>query len=386
MKPVSKTIAGMRRSGIREIMDLAWQQSGVIHMEYGEPDFPTPDHIIEAAAQAGRDGYTKYTANRGLPEVREVMRSKIAERNGFELDIDQIVITTGAIGGLIQSLMAVTDPGETILLPDPGWPNYEIMATVLHADVVRYPLVAGRGFQPDLDALEEICRTTPEAKVIVVNSPGNPTGGVFEEQIHLALLDIATRYDLYVISDECYEEIIFEGEHISPAALDDSGRVITVFSVSKGYAMTGWRLGYIAAAPHIAAMISKLQEAMTACATAVAQKAAQAALAGDQSCVTEMRDAYRHRRDRAVELLDAAGLLLSRPRGAFYVMIDTSSTGMDGYDLAKRLILEHGVAVAPGETFGPAGKGMIRISLATALPDVEEGIGRIVEALEAWSP
>jgi len=385
MKPVSKAIAGMRRSGIREIMDLAWQQSEVIHLEYGEPDFATPDHIIEAAAQAGRDGYTKYTANRGLPEVRETMKAKITERNGFDVDIDQIVVTTGAIGGLIQSLMTVTDPGDTILLPDPGWPNYEIMATVLRADVVRYPLVAGTAFQPDLDALEGICRTTPKAKVMVVNSPGNPTGGVFDEQTHRALLDIATRYDLYVISDECYEEIIFEGEHISPAVLDDSGRVITVFSVSKGYAMTGWRLGYITAAPHISAMVSKLQEAMTACATAVAQKAAQAALAGDQSCVAEMRDAYRHRRDRAVELIDGAGLLLSRPRGAFYVMIDTSSTAMDGYDLAKRLILEHGVAVAPGETFGPAGKGMIRISLATALPEVEEGIGRIVEAIEAWS-
>ena len=385
MKPIAKSIAGMKRSGIREIMDLAWQYPEVLHLEYGQPDFPTPPHIIEAAARAAADGYTKYTANRGIPEVRESMARKIAERNGFEVDIEQIVVTTGAVNGIIQALMVVCDPGDAVLLPDPSWPNYEMMTAITGTELVRYPLVPETGFTPDLEALDRICRDKPHAKVIVINSPANPTGGVFDEAVYRGLLDAADKYDLFVITDECYEELVFEGSHISPATLDDSGRVITVFSVSKAYSMTGWRIGYVAAAPEIAAMISKLQEAVTACASAVCQKAAQAAIDGDQSCVAEMRDAYRLRRDRVAGMLDEAGMSISRPRGAFYIMADTSSTGMDGFDLAKRLIAEHGVALAPGETFGPSGKGMVRISLATALPDLEEGVGRLAAAVRAWS-
>lgn len=199
------------------------------------------------------------------------------------------------------------------------------------------------------------------------------------------MLDVAARHDLYLISDECYDDIVFEGTHVSPASIDTDGRVISTFSVSKSYAMTGWRIGYAVASADVAPMISKVQEAVTSCATAVAQKAAQAALEGDQSCVAEMRDAYRERRDRAVELLEDAGMLLSPPHGAFYVMADTSATGLDGYDLARRLILEHDVAVAPGETFGPGGTGTIRVSLATALDDLVEGVGRLTAAVRDWS-
>jgi aspartate aminotransferase len=385
MKPIARTIAGMKRSGIREIMDLAWASPGVLHLEVGQPDFETPAHIVEAAVWAAANGYTRYTPNRGLVEVREAMVRKIGERNGFTVDVDQVVITTGAVNAIMQALMVVCDPGDAILLPDPAWPNYAMMATVIDAPVARYPLVPAEGFTPDLDALERVCRDTPNAKVIVVNTPGNPTGGVYDRAVLEAMLEIAARHDLFVVSDECYEDIVFDGRHTSLGALDTDGRVMSTFSVSKSYAMTGWRIGYAAASPNLAAMISKLQEAVTACATAVAQKAAEAAITGDQTCVAEMRDAYRIRRDRAVELLDAAGMLLSRPKGAFYIMADTSPTGMDGYDLCRRLITEHGVAVAPGETFGPAGAGMVRISLATSLPSLEEGIGRLAAAVHAWS-
>lgn len=385
MKPAAESITSMKRSGIREIMDLAWQTPDVLHLEYGEPNFQTPDHIVEAAARAAAEGYTKYTPNRGLPEVRGAMARKIGERNGFEVDVDQIVVTTGAVNGLVQALIVLCDPGDAILLPDPAWPNFEMMTHIVRADPVRYPLMPHAGFLPDLDELERICAATPHAKVLLVNSPSNPTGAVFDEATHRRMLEIATDHELYVLTDESYEEIVFEGEHVSPAALDHSGRVITVFSVSKGYAMTGWRIGYVAAAPELAELISKLQEAVTACASAVCQKAAQAALEGDQWCVAEMREAYRTRRDRVAAMLEEAGLLLSMPHGAFYIMADTSSTGMDGYDFAKRLIVEHRVALAPGETFGPSGTGMVRISLAAGLEVLEEGVSRLATAVDAWS-
>jgi aspartate aminotransferase/aminotransferase len=385
MKPIARTIAGMKRSGIREIMDLAAATPGVLHLEVGQPDFDTPRHIVEAAAWAAANGYTRYTPNKGLIEVREAMARKITERNGFTVDADQVVVTTGAVNAIIQALMVVCDPGDAILIPDPGWPNYAMMATVLDAPALRYPLIPNEGFAPDLDALERTCREAPHAKAIVINTPGNPTGAVYDSGLLQAMLEIASRHDLFVVSDECYEDIVFDGAHTSLGALDTEGRVLSTFSVSKSYAMTGWRIGYAAATPELAAMISKLQEAVTSCATAVAQKAAETAISGDQTCVADMRESYRARRDRAVELLEDAGLLLSRPRGAFYIMADTSSTGMDGYDLCRRLITDRGVAVAPGETFGPSGSGMVRISLATALPDLEEGIGRLAAAVRSWS-
>ncbi len=385
MKPIAKTTRRMRGSGIREIMDLAAGRPDVVHLEVGEPDFPTPDHVIDAAARAAKDGFTKYTANRGLVEVREAMAKKICERNGFEVPIDQIVVTTGAVNGIVQALMVFCDPGDVLLLPDLAWPNYEVMATLLDLPVRRYPLVPEAGFTPDLEALDQLCATTRGAKVLVVNSPGNPTGGVFDREVVEGILEIATRHDLYVISDECYEDIIFEGEHVSPASLDDSGRVVTVFSVSKSYAMTGWRIGYVAASREVATMLSKVQQAVISCATAVAQKAAEAALNGDQACVVEMRTSYKQRRDRAVELLEEARLLVSRPRGAFYIMADASAAHMGGYELCKRLVLERGVAVAPGETFGDGGAGMVRISLASALPDLVEGVGRFTTAIADWS-
>ena len=189
----------MRRSGIREIMDLAAGRSDVLHLEVGEPNFPTPGHIVEAAARAAADGFTKYTPNRGLVEVRETMARKILERNGFGVGIDQIVVTTGAVNGIIQALMVMCDPGDVILLPDPAWPNYEMMATVADAPVRRYPLMPEIEFAPDLEALDHLCATTPRAKVLLVNSPGNPTGGVFDRTVLEGILEIATRYDLYEI-------------------------------------------------------------------------------------------------------------------------------------------------------------------------------------------
>ena len=380
MKPLSSVVTGMPRSGIRELMDLAWSTPGVIHLEVGQPDFETPDHIVEAAARAGAEGYTRYTPNAGIPEVREAFAAKVSARNGFIAAPENIVVTVGAINALFQSVMVLCDPGDAVLIPDPGWPNYEMIVNAVGVRPVRYPLAPAAGFAPDLEGLEAAAET-PGAKALIMNTPGNPTGAVFDRATQEQMLEIAERYDLWVISDECYEDIVFEGPHVSPAALTSAERVISVYSMSKSYAMTGWRVGYAVAPREVAAMMAKLAEALTACVTGVSQKAAQAAVEGEQTCVAEMRDAYQRRRDFAAAQLDAAGMLVARPRGTFYVMVDVSAAEKDGYNLCRHLVTEHGVATAPGETFGPAGAGMIRLSLAADDEDVRTGVERIVAAI-----
>ncbi|MFQ5517861.1 MAG: pyridoxal phosphate-dependent aminotransferase, partial [Acidimicrobiia bacterium] len=245
---MNAVIAAMPRSGIRELMDLAWATPGVIHLEVGEPDFATPDHILEAAARAAADGYTKYTPNAGIPEVRAAFADKVVTHNHFAATADHVVVTVGAINALAQAVMILANPGESVLIPDPGWPNYEMIATVTGTVPVRYPLLRDEGFSPDLDILEAAA-ADPAATLMIINSPANPTGAVFSSETLAAMLEIAARHGLWVVSDECYEDIVFEGPHVSAGRLLDDGRVVSVFSVSKSYAMTGWRVGYVVASP-----------------------------------------------------------------------------------------------------------------------------------------
>jgi aspartate aminotransferase/aminotransferase len=376
-------IRDMKRSGIREIMDLAAQRADVLHLEVGQPDFATPSHIVEAACAAATQGYTTYTANKGLLEVRESITVKLKQDNGIDVPADDIVISCGAVNALFESLVALVSPGDGILLPDPGWPNYEMMADTLSAKVSRYPLLPDQGFIPDLERLDALA-AAPDAKVLIINSPGNPTGAVFPRWVVEELVEIARRRDLYLISDECYEQIVFEGEHVSPGSLDHEGRVLSVFSMSKSYAMTGWRMGYLTGESSLVDLVAKVQEPVVSCATSIAQKAGQAALEGDQSCVREMTASYRARRDMVVDLLRAGGLLINEPKGAFYILADISSASSDSYAFARRLVAEKGVAVAPGLTFGPAGAGVVRLSLATDSDNLRAGTERLVEAVAEW--
>jgi aspartate/methionine/tyrosine aminotransferase len=220
--------------------------------------------------------------------------------------------------------------------------------------------------------------------VLLINSPANPTGAVWRRETIERVLEIARRHDLYLLSDEVYEEIVFEGEHVSPATLDEDGRVITVFSASKTYAMTGWRLGYLVAPPGLADLIAKVQEPVVSCATAIAQKAYEAALLGPQDCVAEMRDAYRLRRDTTVQALHETDLFVTEPRGAFYIFADVARATNDTYVLARWLVLEHGIAVAPGETFGSRAAGLVRLSLASSAETLERGVARLAAGVEAW--
>lgn len=379
MKPLSEHCANMPRSGIREIMELAAGLPDVIHLEVGEPNFETPDHIIEAAVDAARSGYTKYTPNAGIDSLRQAIVDKLVEDNGLDVSMENIVVTTGGVGGMTSAILATVQAGEQVLLPDPGWPNYESATRFIGAVPVRYPLKPESGFQPDLDALDDL--VTDATKLILINSPSNPTGAVLPRETVNALFEFAQRHDLYLLSDEVYEHIIFEGEHVSPAIFDQDGRVISSFSFSKSYAMTGWRVGYIAASKAIADMVIKLQEPLTSCVAGPNQKAAEAALRGPQDCVAEMRDSYKVRRDAAVEILRSYDLLAYVPNGAFYILVDISPSGKESYAFSKELIQKAEVAVAPGGTFGEMGKDYVRVSLATEMSKLQEGLNRICQSI-----
>jgi aspartate/methionine/tyrosine aminotransferase len=377
LKPLAKVPVNMRRSGIREVMELAAGMEGVIHLEVGEPDSGTPPEVIEAAFAAAREGFTRYTPNAGLPSLRNAIAAKLERENGLSTTAANVVVTPGAVCALATTVLATVEPGDEVLVPDPGWPNYDAMVRLAGGAPVPYPLRRESGFLPDLDVLDRLVGS--RTKLIITNSPNNPTGAVFPEPTVRALVDFAAAHDLYLVADEVYEAFTFEAPHVPAARFDPDGRVITVMGFSKTYAMTGWRLGYAVAPEPVAAVVTKLQEPLVSCSSAVAQKAAEHALAMPPAAVAAVSRDYRARRDAAVQILEPAGLLPSRPAGAFYAWLDLGGAGADSYALARDLLREKRVAAAPGESFGAGGRGMLRISLATSRDDVVEGCRRIVD-------
>jgi aspartate/methionine/tyrosine aminotransferase len=376
---VSARATGLPVQAIREVMELAWRRPGAIHLEVGEPGFPTPPHIVEAAARAARDGHTKYTPNAGIVPLREALAEKVARVNGYAATPDQIVVGAGGVQILHNVLLALTDPGDEILLPDPAWPDFVQMAHLLGTPPRYYHQTPETGFLPTVGELEEL--VTPRTRVLVVNSPSNPLGAVVPAEEASELVAFAERRGLWLVSDECYDQIAFDGTFASPMAVAPSPRIISAYSFSKVYAMTGWRVGYCVAPPEVAATLTRLQEPVVSCVNAPAQMAALAALTGPQEIVGEMRDAYRERRDAAVALLDAAGVPVLRPAGAFYLWVDVSASGRDSREFAFSLIAERGVAVAPGTAFGAAGQGFVRLSMASEKDVLLEGARRLIDHL-----
>lgn len=382
MVEVSRAVRSLPRSGIREIMELAWEVGDVIHLEVGEPNFDTPGHVVEAAHRAALDGFTRYTSNAGIPELREVLAEKVRVRNGIEAAPDRIVVTPGSVVGLYSVIAAVTDPGSEILLSDPSWPNYHLMMNLLGVRPVRFPLHAEEGLIPRAEHIEP--HITERTRALLLNSPGNPTGATIPLEALEELVELARTYDLWLLSDEVYDEIWFDSPPVSAGPLDPDGRVVTFFSFSKTYAMTGWRVGYLVAPPGLTESVIKAQEPITSCVNAPAQKGAVAAITGPQDVVAEMRRSYHERRDLVVELLDAAGIPHARPTGAFYLMADISGSGLTDVEFGRRLVRERRVAVVPGTTFGPDSGSYVRVSLATATEDLLEGVRRLAEAVNTW--
>jgi aspartate aminotransferase/aminotransferase len=371
----------MPRSAIREIMALASGRPNAIHLEVGEPDFSTPRHIVDAAFEAARAGWTKYSPNAGLPQLRELVARRAAGNGrGSPPTADQIIITTGAIGALYSALMAVIDPGDEVLIPDPGWPNYEAIVHLAGARPVRYLQQAARGFLPN--AAEIVALITSRTKALVINTPGNPSGAVFPPGLMAQFGEIAQRTGIYLVSDEIYEDIVFENAHVSAAADAPPDRVFIVSGFSKSYAMTGWRLGWLICPPNLSSIVAGLQEPVTSCASTIAQKAGEAALAGDQSCVAELREIFRRRRDIVIEVLSNTGLLPATPQGAFYALIDIRSTGQRSLEFAKGFLIDCNTAVVPGITFGPDCDDYVRVAFTTSDQDLREGLQRLRTRIE----
>lgn len=381
----SSRLEGLARSGIREIMDLTIGRSDVVRLEVGEPDLPTPPHIVAALGRAAEEGHTRYTSGRGTAALRAAVARKVWRVNGVTIDPEtDVVITAGAANGLLVTLAVVADPGEAVLVPDPGWPNYVGMVRSLGLRCVRYPMPVGDGFQPDVAAIDALLGASG-ARVIVINSPHNPTGTIIEPDRLAAIVAVAERHGVTIVSDECYDEIVLDGRpapSIDPSAV--SAPVINVYSLSKTFAMTGWRVGYVTGPTDRIAQVARVQEMWLSCVSAPVQRAAEAALDGDQAPVARFVAAYRERRDRAMALAAEFSLDVHRPGGAFYLMVGVGrGAPVDSMGFARRLLLERGVAVAPGSTFGAESQDMVRLSLAADTTAIEAGLRAIAAAVVA---
>ena len=370
-------------SGIREVVNLALVTPGCIRLEVGEPNFSTPSHIVEAAVEFARKGAVKYTATAGLLSLRERLVAKLARVNGIQAEVNNINCTVGGVGGIAAAMAALLEPGDEVLLPDPAWPNYRLMLAWTHGVLVPYPCSPDNKFLPDPREVEKLI--TPRTKLMIVNSPCNPTGAVFPRSLLEQLVDVAVRRNVYLLSDECYDEVILDGEHVSPASFCTDGRVISAYTFSKTYAMTGWRVGYVVASEKVSDSITKILESNSSCIPTVCQKAAEAALDGPREPLQAMVRAYRERRDLCAGLLDEAEMLISRPEGAFYIMADIGRSGLDSRDFAFDLVKTKQVAVAPGTAFGSSARKAVRISLASSPEDLSVGIGRMIERVEELS-
>ncbi len=368
----------MAHSGIREISNQALRTPGAIRLDVGQPNFPTPQHVKDAGKRAIDENMTLYTHTQGLLSLRERLVDKLARVNGIEATPERIACGPGGVGAIAAMLAAVVEHGDEVLLPDPGWPNYRMMLPWLGAHGVSYPCPPAAGFQPDLDALAALI--APRTKVLVVNSPNNPTGAVYPEKTIAAMIDLAQRHNLWLLSDECYDQILLDGSWTSPASMaPDDARIATVSTFSKTYSMTGWRLGYLVGSDELVDTATKVLESNSSCVSTISQVAAEAALVGPQDCVSEMVGAYRRRRDVVVGILKDAELFIAEPSGAFYIMADVSPRELPARDFCFALLRERGVSVAPGTAFGQVARNAVRISLASSEADLEEGVGRLAD-------
>lgn len=379
----SNAIQHVPRSGIRRVFDEAAKYPDCIRLEVGEPSFGTPAHIKEAAVNALAENFTKYTANAGIPELRSAIVDKLRIRNGISVDSNDVVVTSGGVAACFTALAAMVNPGDEVLLADPSWPNYVQMTVLLGVKAVHYRLRLENDLIPTVEDIERCI--TPKTKVLIMNSPGNPTGAVTPLPRLREILELAHRHNLWVISDEVYDEIWFDTPPHSLQPLDTQERVVSVFSFSKTYAMTGWRVGYLTGASEIVSHVLRAQEPTTSCVNSPAQRGAVAALLGDQQCVADMRSAYASRARLVTKILDDHGVPYARPTGAFYTMVDISGARMSDLDFVSRMITERRVAVVPGSAFGPESGNVVRVSLASSESDLQNGVTRLASAVSDWS-
>jgi len=357
----SERVTGIDLSGIRKIFEAAGP--GSINLGLGQPDFDTPQHIKDAAIKAIQEGKTGYTTNNGLPELRAAISKKFKNENGIKYHPDQVLVTAGASEALHLVMQALINPGDRVLCPDPGFVSYASLATIAGGKPVSVPLT--KTLHVDVEAAKKLM---DKSKIFVLNSPGNPTGAVESKEAVKAIVEYAADKNVTVVSDEVYEHFIYGKKHYSAALFGDN--VITINATSKTYAMTGWRLGYLAASPEIIQQCLKVHQYCQACATSISQYAAVAAYEGDQGAVKIMRDEYEARRDIIWGGLAKMGFDFPNPEGAFYTFVPMKPA-------LTQKIIESGIIVVPGTAFGANAPGYTRFSYATSRQNIMTALERI---------
>jgi aspartate aminotransferase len=361
---------------------LEKQGKDVVHLEIGEPDFDTPKNIKEAAIKAINAGYTHYGPSAGIPELRETIAQYISKTRGIKADSDEVVVTPGAKPIMFFAILACVNAGEEVLYPNPGFPIYESMVNFVGAKPVPIPLKEENDFRLDPEYVKG--KITKKTKMIILNSPENPTGGVLtREDLKLIADCIADRDDVLVLSDEIYSRIIYEGKHESIAS--HSGmkeKTILLDGFSKTYAMTGWRLGYGVMRKDLAQKIARLMTNSNSCTCTFTQMAGIEALKGPQNEVERMDAEFKRRREVIVSgLNNIEGITCKKPGGAFYAFPNITGTGMDCSKLGDYLLYDAGVAVLPGTSFGKYGEGYLRLSFANSVENIKKALDRISKAL-----
>jgi aspartate/methionine/tyrosine aminotransferase len=360
---------------------LEAQGKDIVHLEIGEPDFPTPPGVVAAASQALQEGYTHYCASAGLNELREAIAIEVRLTRGIPVNADWVVVTPGAKPIMFYLILALVEEGDEVLYPNPGFPIYESMIHFAGGKPVPLPLLEKYDFRFDLNELKQ--KVTRQTKLIIINSPQNPTGGLLTEGDLKAIAEVAVERDIMVLSDEIYSKIIYEGQHHSISSLPGMlERTVILDGFSKTYAMTGWRLGYGVMAPPLQAHISKLVTNSVSCTAPFTQRAGLEALANTEKEVYQMLAEFRRRRDFIWKRLnEIPGMHSVCPAGAFYVFPNIQSLGMTSSAFADYLLNSAGVAVLSGTSFGQYGEGYIRISYANSVANLAKAADRISESV-----
>lgn len=360
---------------------LEAQGRDVVHLEVGEPDFDTPSNVIEAGVDALRGGWTHYGPAAGQPDFRTAIANYLNTARGTNYNLDNIVVTPGGKPIMFFVILALLEAGDEAIYPNPGFPIYESMINFVGAKAVPAPILEENDFALDVDGLEALI--TPRTKLLIINSPSNPTGGVLNREEITRIAELAVKHDLIVMADEIYAEILFEGEHVSIATMPGMAeRTIILDGFSKTYAMTGWRLGYGAMPVEFAKVITNLMVNSNSCTNMATQRAGLEALTGPQDDVIKMVAAFRARRSLIVDGLNAIdGITCRLPKGAFYVFPNISGTGMKSKAFADYLLQDHGVAALSGTAFGSYGEGYLRLSYANSEANLNKALERIATAV-----
>jgi aspartate/methionine/tyrosine aminotransferase len=364
---------------------LEKQGKNIVHLEIGEPDFPTPAHIIEAGKHALDEGWTKYGPTAGFPELRESIAAYISRTRGIQVDADNVCVVPGGKPVMFYSMLALLEPGDEVIYPNPSFPIYESIINFLGAKPVPVPLIESRGFSFDLNALRD--GLSNKTKMVILNSPANPTGGVMPREDIVQIAAMLRERDVMILTDEIYSRIYYESEPLSIASFEGMlEKSIILDGFSKTYSMTGWRMGY-GVMPHwLAKAVNLLAVNCNSCTASFTQRAGIAALEGPQDAVTAMVAEFRRRRDAMVKgFNEIPGWKCTLPAGAFYAFPNISGTGMPVREMANFLLNEAGVACLWGTAFGAYGDGYLRFSYANSLPNIQEAVDRIKQVSARWT-